>query len=86
VLSEPITGDRYAVQVKSQATLSDLNETVKQFSADEFRKIFFAVHSPARDLQDAKDLPAHAQLVDPVNLAELALNAGLSKWLEDKVA
>jgi hypothetical protein len=85
-LREPITGDRYVVQVKSQATRSDLIGTVEQFSAADFRKVFFVVHSPARDLQDAVDLPAHVELVYPTHLAGLALDAGLSKWLEGKVA
>jgi hypothetical protein len=85
-LREPITGDRYIVQVKSQATYSDLVKTVNQFSADDFRKVFFVVHSPARDLQDATDFPAHVELVDSAHLARLALDAGLSQWLEEKVA
>lgn len=85
-LREPITGDRFVVQVKSQATRTDLINTVEQFSEADFRKVFFVVHSPAHDLQNAVDLPAHVVLVNPAHLAELALDAGLSKWLENKVS
>ena len=85
-LREPITGERYVVQVKSQATLADLTDTIKNFSPDDFRKVFFVVHSPSTDLATASDVPDWVDLVDPEHLAKLALAAGLSQWIEDKVA
>jgi hypothetical protein len=46
------------------------------------------VHSRRRkqDLANAKDLPPYIELVPPMRLAELAVDAGLSKWIEDKVS
>ncbi len=85
-LREPITGDRYVVQVKSQAALADLHDTIAQFSAEDYRRVFFIVHSPAADLESASDLPEHVALVAPSRLAELAIDAGLTKWLQDKVS
>jgi hypothetical protein len=85
-LREPITGDRYVVQVKSQATRADLDRTVQEFSEADYRKVFFVVHSPASDLASATDLPNHIELVAPAHLANLALGAGLSSWLEENVA
>lgn len=85
-LREPITNDRYVVQVKSQATRADLEETVREFSADDYRRVFFVVHSPSADLADATDIPDHVELVSPDKLADLALEAGLSRWLEDKAS
>ena len=85
-LREPITGDRYVVQVKSQATLADLSDTMKNFSPDDFRKVFFVVHSPSTDLATASDVPDWVDVVDPEHRAQLALAAGLSQWIEDKVA
>lgn len=85
-LREPITNDRYVVQVKSQATRRDLEITVRDFSADDYRRVFFVVHSPAPDLADGADLPDHVELVSPDRLAALALEAGLSHWLEEKVS
>ena len=84
-LREPLTGTRYVVQVKSQANRADLQATIDQFSPADFRKIFFVVHSPSRDLQSATDLPSHIELVEPSHLASLALDAGLTTWLESKV-
>ena len=85
-LREAITNDRYVVQVKSQATRADLDKTIKDFSESDYRKVFFVVHSPAADLANATDIPTHVELVAPSHLAALALNAGLTHWLEEKVA
>lgn len=85
-LREAITGDRYVVQVKSQATLADLNKTIQDFSDADYRKVFFVVHSPAADLANAGDIADHVELVAPSHLASLALDAGLTHWLEEKVA
>ncbi|MFC6522420.1 restriction endonuclease [Undibacterium arcticum] len=85
-LREPITDDRYVVQVKSQATRADLNKTIQDFSEADYRKVFFVVHSPAADLANAKNIPSHVELVAPAHLAALTLDAGLSRWLEEKVA
>ena len=85
-LREPITGDRYVVQVKSQATRADLEQTIKDFSKSDFRRVFFVVHSPAPDLAASKGLPEYVDLVPPAHLAELALQAGLSTWIERKVS
>jgi Restriction endonuclease len=85
-LREPITGRRYVVQVKSQATLDDLSATIANFSPKDFERIFFVVHSPAHDLATATDVPDHVDIVSPQRLGQLALDAGLVGWLEDKVS
>lgn len=85
-LRESITGDRYVVQIKSQTCLSDVLSAASEFSENDYRRLFFVVHSPSRDLAGACELPGHVELIDPAHLAVLTLDAGLSKWLEDKVA
>lgn len=85
-LREAVTGDRYVVQVKSQARRADLAATAAQFSPANYRRVFFVVHSPAADLAGATDLPEYIQLLAPTQLAELALASGLVQWLEDKAS
>jgi restriction endonuclease len=85
-LREPVTQDRYIVQVKSSADLPDLEQTTAGFSADDYRRIFFVVHSPSKALEEATDVPSHVEIVAPSRLAQLALEAGLSSWIENKVA
>jgi len=84
-LRETITGDRYIVQVKSRAGVSDLKSTISSFSADDYRRVFFVVHSPFKDLADYTDIPPHVDIVSPNLLAELAMDAGLVGWIEEKV-
>jgi hypothetical protein len=48
--------------------------------------VFFVVHSPAKDLAACTSTPDHVELVAPQRLAELAIDAGLSRWIEEKVA
>ncbi|MBU1662903.1 MAG: hypothetical protein KKD28_15705 [Chloroflexi bacterium] len=49
-LEEPITGDLYQVQIKSQATVCEFDEYAQKFSRDSFRKLYFVVHSPDEQL------------------------------------
>lgn len=84
-LREPITEYRYVVQVKSRAGLAELRETVANFSPEDFRRVFFVVHSPEGDLA-AAEVPDFVEIVSPGRLGELAMQAGLAGWLEDKVA
>jgi len=88
MLREAITSDRYVVQVKSQAGRAEVEEIAAMFPPDLCRRVFFVVHTPAPDLRDDRrlGLPEHVELVDPQRLATLAIQAGLSIWLEEKLA
>lgn len=85
-LREPITQAKCVVQIKSQAGMQDLEETVAQFSSDDYQRVFFVVHTPSTALASASDLPPHVDLVPPARLAKLAFDAGLTDWIEAKVA
>ncbi len=85
-LREPIIGDRYIVQVKARAGMSELKATIANFSPEDFRRVFFVVHTPAPDLVKPNGIPNHVEIVSPQRLGELAMDAGLSKWIEDKIA
>ncbi len=85
-LREPITGDRCVVQVKSRAGLRELNETLAEFSPSDYRRVFFVVHSPTPDLESVEDLPEHIEIVPPEFLALRVIDAGLTTWLEEKLA
>jgi len=85
-LREPITGERYIVQVKSRAGVADLNTTISSFSPEDYHRIFFVIHSPRKNLADYADIPEHVDIVSPERLAELAMDAGLVGWIEEKVA
>jgi hypothetical protein len=85
-MRELITEKRYVVQVKSEATRKDLDETYEQFSTSDYTTVFFVVHSPDASLSSAVILPANVKLVLAPQLATLALEAGLVRWIADKVS
>lgn len=80
-LREPVTQERYVVQVKSKASLKDLIATRSQFSQDDYRRVFFVVHSPAKDLESPDEF---VEVIGPERLAHLAIDAGLLSWVESK--
>ena len=85
-LREPITGDRCVVQVKSRAGLSELTDTLAHFSPSDYRRVFFVVHTPSADLASIEDLPDHVEIIPPEFLALRVIDAGLTTWLEEKLA
>jgi hypothetical protein len=84
IVREPITDDRYVIQIKSKAGKTDLEDTITRFSAKDFRRVYFVVHSPDKNLMEVT-LPDHVEVLPPDRLAQQAMNAGLAEWLKDKV-
>jgi hypothetical protein len=73
-------------KVKFRADLSDLEGTVRSCSPEDYRWIFFVVHSPTKKLVEAAAVPDYVEIVGAERLAELALDAGLVAWIEDRVS
>jgi len=85
-LEEPITGELYQVQVKSEATLDDFDEYARNFSHGSFRKLFFVVHSPKGKLINYRaDKYENVELVLPDKLARMVVEFGLTEWLLKKI-
>jgi hypothetical protein len=85
-LEDPITGDLYQVQVKSQSTLHEFKEYSKQFNKKEYRKLYFVVHSPDISLTQfdwqKKD---NVELLLPKRISEMVIDLGLINWLRKKI-
>jgi len=85
-LEEPITRERYQVQVKSAATLEDFLRYADGFSEAGFRKLYFVVHSPDEKLAEHQPAPdENVELVLPGRLAQMAVALGLTDWLLQKI-
>lgn len=83
-LEEPVTGDRYQVQIKSAADVPDFVRYRDQFAGPGFRKLFFVVHSPTPGL--ARESSSEAvELVLPPRLAAMVVDAGLVSWILAKI-
>jgi hypothetical protein len=83
-LIDPLTGDRYQVQVKSTASSSDLAKYVEGFDSTHFRKLYLVVHSPLGELATDSSDPT-VEIVPPSRLARMVVDLGLTQWLLTKL-
>ncbi len=83
-LEEPVTGDRYQVQIKSAAEAPDFAKYRDQFAGRGFRKLFFVVHTPSQGLAQEVSTDA-VELVLPARLAAMVVDAGLVSWILAKI-
>jgi hypothetical protein len=87
-LISPITAERFAVQVKSRAKLSEFNSyQIKFEDMLGYRRAYFVVHTPSQDLIEAEDQATDEfQLWLPKHVAVLAVKYGLADWIIGKAA
>jgi hypothetical protein len=83
-LEEPITMERYQVQIKSEADTLDFAHYRDQFEGRGFRKLFFVVHSPDPKLA-RQESSSIVELVLPARLAAMVVDAGLVSWILAKI-
>jgi hypothetical protein len=82
----PVTGRRAFVQVKSEANLQELKDSVAQYRAmDQFQEMFFAVHTGASELEEYARLEG-VNLMGLAEIASLVVDSGLSQWLMQKAS
>jgi len=84
-LKDPITNDQYQVQVKSSANFSDFERYADQFNHQDYRKLYFVVHSPDNKLQNHETDYQDVELVLPKRLSQMAVDLGLVDWLMNKI-
>lgn len=79
----PSTGERALVQIKSQSTHAELADYVSQFEADgSFDKLIYVFHTGDVTAIERDDV----LVIGPEKVAELALDAGLMRWLIEKAS
>jgi hypothetical protein len=85
-LEEPVTGDKYQVQVKAKANISEFEKYAQSFEGNIFRKLYFVVHSPEKSLAlFENDRYKNVVLILPKRLAEMVVGFGLTDWLLTKI-
>ena len=82
IVSQPATGERGFVQVKSRATQAVLNASIAAYRANgSYARMFFVCHSPAgRLVADGPDV----HLLTGSELARRSVGAGLLDWLIER--
>ena len=83
-LEEPITGDLYQVQVKSDASIAEFKSYAEQFTEGKFRKFYFVVHNSKEKWTDAPKYEG-VELILQEQLAQMVVDLGLVNWLLKKI-
>ena len=82
----PVTGRRAFIQVKSQSSKNELLNYVENFKGmSQYDEMYYVCHSGILS-QEEIDLPKNIQVIGLGNIAELVINAGLTKWLITKAS
>jgi hypothetical protein len=93
VLEEPITNDRYGVQIKAETSRKEFEDYAERFTNgefDKFRRLYFVVHST----DDGKSSGDHSdwdkgyekvELIFADELAKIVVDGGLVDWLMEKI-
>ena len=84
-LEDPITGDKYQVQIKSQASWQEFEYYVSKFNPQIYRKLYFVVHSPDKKLAALQKQLPNIELILPPRLSEMVVHLGLVNWLMSKI-
>jgi len=78
----PSTGERAFVQVKSKTNSVELADYVAKLDElDSYNRMFFVYHSGKAETDDERVI-----VIPPEILAEMAVDAGLTTWLINKVS
>ncbi len=81
-LEDPITKERYQVQIKSKATRKEFDYYAKQFNPKQpLRWFYFVVHSPNEELKALNNPWPNVKLIGPGQLSEMVVRLGLVDWL-----
>lgn len=81
-LLAPVTGKKAFVQVKSQANLSVLQESVNHFSNMlQYDEFYFVVHTNSFDLETYRENDPRVHVIGLERIVDLIINAGLIQWL-----
>lgn len=85
-LKAPVTGEKCLVQIKSSSNNQELSEYLKTFeSMDQYDKFYYVRHTFKGDPPSlGNESKLKLMFVDEV--AELAIDSGLSKWIISKVS
>lgn len=85
-LIDPITKEKFQVQVKASATKQNFEEYAEKFSSQSFSKLFFVTFNPDSSLIKYKNEYDNVQLLKGLELTELIIDLGLTNWVLDQIA
>jgi hypothetical protein len=87
-LEDPITKERYQVQIKTKAVFEEFERYANNFNPfPPVRWLYFVVHSPDKKLKEIpnSDSWPNVKLIRPGQLAEIVVRLGLVDWLTSHI-
>lgn len=85
-LKAPVTGEKCLVQIKSSSNINELSEYLETFeSMDQYDKFYYVCHTFKGDPPPLEN-ESKLKLMFVDQVAELAIDSGLSKWIISKVS
>lgn len=84
-LEDPITLDRYMVQIKSESNVKEFKEYAVRYNEqykDKFRYFYYVVHTTKEKLRSDDE---RIKIVLPDELAKMVISSGLVDWLLNKI-
>lgn len=83
-LTWPLTGERYAAQVKARGGVSELHDLERAFvNPRDFARIYLVVHTPDPALLSHRVQPP-LEIIGPQELSQRAVKHGLVDWLVER--
>jgi len=77
----PVTGKRAFIQVKSQSSKEEFEKYLRDFKImKQYNEMYYVCHTNTSALEEVQ-IPSNVQLIGLDRMAELIINAGLTKWL-----
>ncbi|CAN5451347.1 hypothetical protein BH10PSE11_BH10PSE11_17840 [soil metagenome] len=84
-IEQPATGERAAVQIKSQATQSVLDDYIARYdAAGTFSRLFFVCHTATAGFNPPNRSDIHVW--EGKALATVVLRLGLADWVQEKIS
>ena len=84
-LYEPVTNNRYAVQIKQQADVNVLKEYISKFNSNIFKKFYFVVGIPDKNLINYNPSNEQIEILTPKRISELIIKLGLLDFILKKI-
>jgi hypothetical protein len=81
---DSINNERYLVQVKSGASLSDFKKCEQEIIGRKFKKLFFVIFHPDKSLEFYQNERPDVDILFGYKLSELIFDLGLLNWVLKK--
>lgn len=81
---EPITGNRYDVQVKSGAGKKEFDKYISEYKNHQTSRFYFITFNPEKDLTELENNNPKIELLYGAKLAQLIIDLGLLGWVLKK--